>query len=121
MDSGQSLAAMPGCATDTAARAPIAIANPRLRMKASDELIGARPTPKYRPARCARSNAKASRHLQQHLGQPLRLVDHHVVAARLVDEGLPRLVGLALRQRLVERGLRILRRADVGLLGDGLA
>src|ERR1700685_848746 len=61
------------------------------------------------------------RHLQQHIRQPLRLIDHHVVAGIVVDEGLPGRVGLALRQRLVESRLRIFRRANVGLLGDGLA
>src|SRR6185312_14813813 len=61
-------------------------------------------------ASCA-SN-RGSRHLQQDVRQPLRLVHHHVVAGVFVDECLPGTVGLAVGERLVEGLLRIARRAD---------
>src|SRR6476660_10167199 len=60
--------------------------------------------------------SSVSGYLQQHVDQPLRRVDHHIVAGLGGLERAPRLVGLALRQRLVEGGLRIFRGADVGLL-----
>ena len=65
--------------------------------------------------------ASASRHLEQDLRQPLRVVDHDVVPGGRGLEGLPGLVGLALGIGLVEGRLRIFRRADVGLLRDLLA
>src|SRR5262245_35158333 len=43
-----------------------------------------------------------SGHLQQDVDQPSRRVDHHVVTGVGGFEGLPGLVGLALRQGLVE-------------------
>src|SRR4051812_10563777 len=48
-----------------------------------------------------------SGYLQQHVDQPLRRVDHYIVAGLGGLERAPGLVGLALRQRLVEGGLRI--------------
>src|SRR5262245_6835962 len=48
-------------------------------------------------------------------------IDHHVVAAIGWFERAPALVGLAFRQCLVERRLRIGGGADVGLLRDLLA
>src|SRR5215813_6445646 len=52
----------------------------------------------------------------QNLRQPIRRIDHHVVAGSGRLEGAPRLVGLALCERLVEGRLRILWGADIGLL-----
>jgi hypothetical protein len=43
------------------------------------------------------------------------------MASIAVDEGLPIATGFAFGQRLVEGGLRIFRRADIGLLGDCIA
>jgi hypothetical protein len=61
------------------------------------------------------------RHFDQNLRQPIRRIDHHVVAGGGRLEGAPRLVGLALRERLVEGRLRILWGADIGLLRHLLA
>src|ERR1700730_16986414 len=61
------------------------------------------------------------RHFDQNLRQPIGRVDHHVVAGSGRLEGAPRLVGLALCERLVEGRLRILWRADIGLLRHLLA
>src|SRR5262249_44010274 len=57
-----------------------------------------------------------SRHFDQNLRQPIRGIDHHVVAGSGRLEGAPRLVGLALCERLVEGRLRIVRGADIALL-----
>jgi hypothetical protein len=61
------------------------------------------------------------RHFDQNLRQPIRRIDHHVVAGGGRLKGAPRLVGLALRERLVEGRLRILWGADIGLLRHLLA
>ena len=69
---------------------------------------------------CASTVGCDLRHFQQQIREPRRLIDHHVMAGIVVDEGLPT-AGFAIGQRLVEGSLRIFRRADVGLLGDRVA
>jgi hypothetical protein len=61
------------------------------------------------------------RHFQQQVREPRRLIDHHVMARIVVDENLPTAAGFAIGQCLVERGLRIFRRAYAGLLGNRVA
>src|SRR5262245_26634030 len=62
-----------------------------------------------------------SRHFDQNLRQPIRGIDHPVVAGSGRLEGAPRLVGLALCEYPVEGWLRIVRGADIALLRHLLA
>jgi hypothetical protein len=66
----------------------------------------------------AASSAAISRDLQQDIGKPFRRIDHYVVTRGGSFDRAPRLVGLALRQRLLEGRIRIFRGAELGLLGD---
>src|SRR6185295_15236764 len=82
--------------------------------------------PAARAPRTARRECLAARvirsgRFQQLFREPIRRIDHHVMAGSGDLERLPRRIGFALGQRLVEGRLRILGCSDVGLLRDLVA